>query len=93
MTLSCPPPSIASTYGVSDLERPEVVERLLPPAVVADGAQHGLGGESRGGQHLHGLSCGAVQQVSCRAHRGGSEGGAGLDEEKNKLISLWLQVY
>lgn len=55
------------------MQRPQAIERVLPPAVVADFGQHGLGGQPGRGQHLHGLGCGPVQQVPCRGH-GGSDG-------------------
>lgn len=62
----------------SYLQRPEVVEGFLPPAVVAHGRQHGLGGQARGGQDLHGLGCGPVKEIPRCPDRGGHRGGAGL---------------
>lgn len=45
------------------MQRSEVVKRFLPPAVVAHGRQHGLGGHAGAGQHLHGLGGGPVKEV------------------------------
>ena len=65
----------------SYLQWPEVVEWFLPPAVVADSGQHGLGGHSCSGQHLHGLGCGPVEQVSRCPHGGACGRGASLRTE------------
>lgn len=61
---------------------PEVVERFLPPAVVADCGQDGLGGQSCGGQHFHGLSSSPVQQVPRCPHRGAHRGSASLQAKQ-----------
>lgn len=62
----------------SYLQRSEVVKGFLPPAVVAHGRQHGLGGQACGGQDLHGLGCGPVKKIPCCPNRGGHRGSAGL---------------
>lgn len=50
---------------VAHLQRPEIVQGILPPSVVGHCSQNGFGGQAGGGQHLHGFSCGSVQQFSC----------------------------
>lgn len=56
--------------------------------MVAHCRQHGLRGLPRGGQNLHSLRRGPVQQVARRAHRGAHRGTVGLNQDMTTVVRL-----
>lgn len=79
-------------WSASYLQRVQVVQGFLPPAMVPHGRQHGLRGLPRGGQNLHGLRRSPVQQVACRAHVGAAGSTLALNRDMTDAICVILVV-